>query len=154
VPKFILLRIVTDEGGRRAMALKYNNDQHHEYLDMIDRVGREWLGVFEGDTAFYSAAYWDLLTRMWKDHAPVMKTDALGFITGVKSPHTAGKFIDTAIRQGLLVETANPQDARSKLVALAPHMRERLDGFFDRAVSEVRRSNRHLDIKGPSPEAP
>ncbi len=136
------------------MTLRYNTDQHREYLDMIDRVGRNWLDVFEGDTEFYSAAYWDLLTRIWKNHAPVRKTDAIGFMTAVKSPHTAGKFVDTAMRRGLLVETDNPDDARSKLVALTPHMRERLDGFFDQAVGEVRRANRNLDIKGPSPQDP
>ena len=136
------------------MTPRYNTDQHREYLDMIDRVGRNWLDVFEGNTEFYSAAYWDLLTRIWKNHAPVRKTDAIGFMTAVKSPHTAGKFVDTAMRQGLLVEANNPDDARSKLVGLTPHMRERLDVFFDNAVSEVRRANRNLDIKGPSPQDP
>lgn len=136
------------------MTLKYNIDQHREYLDMIDRVGRKWLDVFAGDTEFYSAAYWDLLTRIWKNHGPVRKTDAIGFMTAVKSAHTAAKFIDTAIAKGLLVEADNPDDARSKLVTLSQALRERLDVFFDNAVSEVRRANRNLDIKGPSPEHP
>ena len=151
---FALLRNVTGMGERQGMTLKYNIDQHREYLDMIDRVGRKWLDVFAGDTEFYSAAYWDLLTRIWNNHAPVRKTDAIGFMTAVKSAHTAGKFIDTAIAKGLLVEADNPDDARSKLVTLSQALRERLDIFFDNAVSEVRRANRNLDIKGPSPEDP
>ena len=44
------------------MKLKYSADQRVEYLSMIDRIGRGWLDVFEGNTEFYSAVYWDLVT--------------------------------------------------------------------------------------------
>jgi len=134
------------------MPFKYNHDQHREYLDMIDRIGSRWLDVFQGNTEFYSAAYWDLLTRLWKYTGPVRKTDALKLMTAVKSAHTAGKYVETAIREGLITEQDNPEDARSKLVALSPAMRERLDGFFDVATDEVRRATRTIDIRGPSPE--
>jgi hypothetical protein len=43
--------------------LRYNPAQHQEYLDMTDRLGHRWLEVFQGDTEFYSAVYWDLLSR-------------------------------------------------------------------------------------------
>ena len=52
--------------GEEWMALKYNNAQHKQYLEMIDGVGRRWVEVFEGNTEFYSAAYWDLLTGIWR----------------------------------------------------------------------------------------
>ncbi len=136
------------------MAFKYNNDQHQEYLDMGERIGLKWVDVFRGDTEFYSAAYWDLLTRMWKHPDPVRKTDALKFMKAIKSAHTAGKYIEIAIKRGFVIEADNPQDARSKLVALSSEMRAHLDGFFDAAVSEVRRTNHTLNIKGPSPEDP
>ena len=42
--------------------LKYNTDQRREYLEMIDRIGGRWLGVFDGNELFYSAQYWDLFT--------------------------------------------------------------------------------------------
>ena len=130
----------------------YNRDQHREYLSMIDQVGHHWLDVFQGNTDFYSAVYWDLLTGIWRRSDPVRKTDALGFMTSVKSPQTAGRYVEDAIRQGILVEQDNPRDARSKLLTLAPEMQERLDLFFDRAVGEVRRTALSLDVKGPSPE--
>ena len=136
------------------MQLKYNESQRIEYLDMIGRIGQGWLEVFEGNTDFYSAVYWDLLTNIWRAGLPVKKTDALRYMTSIKSPHTAGKYVDSAIRYGFLEESDNPDDARSKLVALSPSMRERLNGFLDHAVGEVRRTNHTLDIKGPSPEAP
>ena len=66
-------------------------------------------------------------------------------MTGVRSAHTAGKYLETAIREGMILETDNPEDGRSKLLTLSPAMRRRLDAFFDAAVEEVRRSVRRMD---------
>ncbi len=142
------------DGRERPMALKYNAAQREEYLNMIGRVGNHWLDVFEGRPEFYSAIYWDLFTGMWLHNAPVKKTDVMGFMKAVKSPHTAAKYVDTAVSRGILIESDNPDDARSKLLALSPEMKQRLDGFLDAAVSEVRKTGPLLDVKGPSPEEP
>ncbi len=133
---------------------KYNQAQHREYLEMMERNGTHWLEIFRGNREFYSAAYWDLLTQLWKGDRPVRKTEALKYMVAVKSPHTAGKYVESAIRSGLLVETDNPEDARSKLVSLSPEAKKRLDAFFDAAVTELRRSIVTIDRKGPSPEEP
>ena len=134
--------------------LKFNDDQRREYLHLTDQVGMKWLEVFEGDTEFYSAAYWDLLTGLWRTDGPRRKTDALGLMKGIKSVHTAGKYLDTAIKRGIIVETDNPQDARSKLVALSADMRGRLDGFFDAAVGILHRSGQEVEALGPIPKNP
>lgn len=134
--------------------LKYNTEQRQEYLNMIDRVGGHWLGVFGGNEVFYSAQYWDLFTNIWRSDKPVTKTEALKCMTGIKSPHTASKYLETAIREGLLVEEDNPADKRSRFISLSPAMAQRLDRFFDRAISELRKSNRKIEIEGPSPVEP
>ena len=126
------------------MTTSYNDAQRREYLHMIDRVGGDWLRVFGDDTEFYSANYWDLLTRLWRSDTPVRKTDALQFLTAVKSAHTAGKYLERAIERGFIVETENPDDARSRLVGLSPDMRRRLDGFFDAAVDEIGHTHANL----------
>ncbi|MBT5107733.1 MAG: MarR family transcriptional regulator [Rhodospirillaceae bacterium] len=126
------------------MTLKYSAEQRKLYLNMTDKIGAGWVEVFQGDTEFYSAAYWDLLTNIWRQDAPVRKTDALRFMTGIKSAHTAGKYIDSALQRGILLEAENPQDARSKLVTLSPDMRDRLDQFFDRALDEVQHMSADL----------
>jgi hypothetical protein len=136
------------------MPHQYNRDQQMEYLYYTNRIGLRWIDIFQGNTEFYSAAYWDLFTRMWRNGGPVRKTDALGFMKAIKSAHTAGKYLDTAIDHGSLIETDNPEDARSKLLTLSPVMQQRLDNFFDRAVGEIRRASKLVDIKGPSPEDP
>jgi hypothetical protein len=80
-----------------------------------------------------------------RSDGPVTKTDALRCMTGVKSAHTAGKYLETAIREGLLIEQENPEDKRSRIIVLAPVMKQRLDRFFDGAVSEVRQANRTFE---------
>ena len=130
------------------MKLKYTDVQRKEYLNMIDHVGRNWLDVFQGDPEFYSAAYWDLLTRIWKSDRPVRKTDALKFMIGIKSAQTAGKYLEIAIGHGFILEEENPKDARSKLVSLSGEMRERLDVFFDLAVGEVRTAHQKMEESG------
>ncbi len=122
--------------GKR-MTLTYSNDQHRAYMAFTDHIGQEWVGVFDGDTAFYNAAYWDLLTRMWRATEPVRKTDALKFMTAIKSAHTAGKYLDVALEKGLIIEQDNPQDARSKLLVLSDEMRGRMDRFFDGVVGRM-----------------
>jgi hypothetical protein len=127
------------------MDLQYNESQRKEYLNMIDRIGVEWLEVFRGDTEFYQAAYWDLFTRLWKSGVPERKTDALKFMVGIKSAQTAGKYIETAIKKKLIIEKDNPEDARSRLLELSPQMKDRLDLFFDQAVGNLKNSNRIIE---------
>ena len=85
------------------------------------------------------------MTGLWRTDGPRRKTDALGLMKVIKSLHTA-------IEQGIIVETDNPQDARSKLVGLSADMRERLDGFFDAAVSILQRSGQEVEALGPVPK--
>ena len=132
------------ERGGVADERSFTPEERQLYLAMIDQVGTAWIDVFEGDTEFYSAAYWDLLTEIWRSPGPVRKTDALKFMKAIKSAHTAGKYIDEAVRVGLIVESDNPKDARSKLLRLAPDMRKRLDRFFDRALAQVITTSKSL----------
>ena len=136
------------------MALKYNNAQHKQYLEMIDGIGHRWVEVFEGNTQFYSAAYWDLLTGIWRADGAVRKTDALRYMTAIKSAHTASKYVEHSIKEGILIESDNPDDARSKLLVLSEDMRGRLNSFFDAAVGRVRRASRAIDEEGDSPKDP
>ena len=131
------------------MTLKYNNAQHRVYLELMDRVSDNWLLIFDGNTEFFSAPYWDLLRGLWRQSAPIRKTDAMAYMRSVKSAHTAGKLIDAAIGAGFLVEHENPKDARSKLLGVSPATRVRIDEVFDRAVTEIRKAERRIEANGP-----
>ncbi|MDH5763198.1 MAG: hypothetical protein OEZ51_09460 [Nitrospinota bacterium] len=128
-----------------SMKLQYKESQRREYLNMTDSIGMKWLEVFRGDTEFYQASYWDLFTRMWKAQTPVRKTDALKFMVGIKSAQTASKYVETAIKKGLILEKDNPDDARSRLLELSSQMKERLDLFFDQAVDHLKSSSRIIE---------
>lgn len=128
--------------------MAYAPDQRRAYLEMIDGVGADWLGLFQGDTELYSAAYWDLLTALWRHGRPMRKTDALACMHAIRSPHTAGKYVEAAIARGLVVEENNPADARSKVLRLSDETRRRLDGFFDHAVARVVATARRIESDG------
>lgn len=125
--------------------MKYSDGQRRAYLDFTDYTGGEWVQVFDGDTDFYNAAYWDLMKAMWRATEPVRKTDALRFMTAIKSAHTAGKYLDVALEKGLIVERDNPADARSKLLHLSPAMRARMDAFFDKVIERLHQASRDID---------
>ena len=137
-----------------SQSLKYNNDQRQEYLQLMDRMSVNWLAVFGGKEIFYSAQYWDLFKTIWRSERPVTKTEALRCMTGIKSAHTAGRYLETALAEGLLIEEDNPADKRSRSIRLSPDMKMRLDRFFDRAVRQLRIASRDLEVLGPSPEEP
>ncbi len=132
--------------------LTYNLEQRREYLELIERLSVHWLTVFDGDADFYSAQYWDLFKTIWRSDRPVTKTEALKCMTGIKSAHTAGRYLEHALDKGLLIEDENPEDKRSRFIRLSPAMKGRLDLYFDRAVAELRTSNRRVEEKGPLPE--
>lgn len=110
----------------QAMAATYTREQHIECLMLLDRIRDEWIWLFEVDMRPCSAVYWELLTYLWVEIGSVRKTDAL---RSIKSPHTAGKYVDVAVRKGMLEERKNPEDARSRLLTLAPQTKMRMDAF-------------------------
>ncbi len=128
--------------------MPYTAQQRLEYLQMIDRVGQVWMDLFDNDPAFYSAVYWDLLTELWRAGGPVRKTDALRLMRAIRSPHTAGKYLDEAVRRGVVEEWDNPEDQRSRLVALSPAARAKLDSFLDAAAGEVQLAAKLISEKG------
>lgn len=135
----------------QAMAATYTREQHIECLRLLDRNRDEWNRLFEIDMRPYSTVYWELLTYLWAEGGSARKTDALRSIKSIKSPHTAGKYVEVAVRKGMLEERENPKDARSRLLVLAPQTKMRMDAFLDHAVDELRRSWDAIRRKGLRP---
>ncbi len=117
----------------------YNHQNKLDYLKMTEKIGTEWLKVFNAppeDKTFWDTAYWDLFSKLWKTKAAVKKTDAISFMTGKTMP-TATKYINSAIKRGLITQKKSKKDPRSKLLALSDDMRERLDLYFDFVLKET-----------------
>lgn len=117
--------------------LKYSDEQHKQYIHFTRKCGARWVEVFDGNKEFYSAAYWDLLTEMWYAGKPLMVSDALKFMTSVKSPFTARKYLQKLIDEKLVIESKNPSDERSMLVSLSAPIKKKLDEYFDFTISEM-----------------
>lgn len=120
------------------MELKYSNQQRREYINFTRKMGMQWIDVFQGNTEFYSADFWDLLTEMWYIDKPVMVSDALRSMKSIKSPFTARKYLQKVIDGGFVIETKNPNDERSTLVELSPEFKADLDLFFDNVLDDLK----------------
>jgi len=117
----------------------YNDQNRLDYLKMTDRIGAEWLKVFNTspeDKTFWDTAYWDLFTKLWRVKVAVKKTDAISYMSGKTMP-TATKYINSAIKRGLITQKKSKKDPRSKLIGLSDEMRERLDIYFNFVLKET-----------------
>ncbi len=99
----------------------------------LHEIDRFWGEVFPDET-YYDLNYSDLFTRMWLARdKPLKKTDLYPFMPRV-SLRTAVKYVQRAIESGLLTETIDPDDRRSKLVALSPELAGNIERFIDHAL--------------------
>ncbi|AEJ01649.1 hypothetical protein Nit79A3_1844 [Nitrosomonas sp. Is79A3] len=117
----------------------YNRQNRLDYLKMTEKIGAEWLKVFNTppeDKTFWDTAYWDLFSKLWRTKAAVKKTDAISYMTGKTMP-TATKYLNSAIKRGLITQKKSKKDPRSKLIGLSDDMRERLDTYFDFVLKET-----------------
>ena len=109
----------------------------HPYLNMMDQANARWAGLMSAAPEMRSAPIWDLLTHLWRTGRPVRKTDAIKAMGSIRSPHTAAKHIDCAIKRGLVVETDDSLDKRAKKLMLSDTGRERMDRFLDACVDDL-----------------
>ena len=115
----------------------------HAYLNLMDRTDARWARLISPAPELRSAPIWDLLTHLWRSGQPVRKTDAIKAMVSIRSPHTAAKYIEIAIKSGFVVETDNPCDRRSKKLMLSDTGRARMDRFLDACVSDLLVASEH-----------
>ncbi len=109
----------------------------HPYLKLMDQADARWAELMSVVPEMRSAPIWELLTHLWRTDLPVRKTDAIQAMGAIRSPHTAAKYIDVAIKSGFVVETHDNLDKRSKKLMLSDIGRARMDRFLDACVGDL-----------------
>lgn len=121
------------------MSRQQSDKTRRVFAQALKQVGLHWQKVLR-DEEFQSPNYFDLFSEIWlKAGEPVCKTDCYRFMAGV-SPQTAKKYVERAVARGHLLERNNPQDGRSRLIALSPALTARLEQTFDLAAQELRKA--------------
>lgn len=92
-------------------------------------------------TAFVDVAYDPylsaLFTRAWlKGGKPVPRREAYAWMAPM-SEQTAMKYLNRALAADYLLEVENPDDRRSRLVAMTPRLQTMMNQLMDAALAEV-----------------
>lgn len=115
------------------MTSGFSDTERCWFVLTLQNIDACW-GEIVGGEAYYDLHYSDLFTRLWlsRDRSP-RKTELYDFMPRV-SRRTAVKYVDRAIREGLLVQETDPVDRRSKRVSLSPELLKRIESFLDRSL--------------------
>lgn len=115
---------------------RHTREEQQRFVQALKDMDAFWLR-FLNKKDFYDLNYSDLFTELWLQSKPVTKMQARQFIQHL-GPQTAAKYVDKAVKMGYLVEQANTEDKRSKLVALSPELETGLKDFFDFAIDRFK----------------
>lgn len=120
------------------MTRQPSDEVRRVFAHALKQVGLHWQTILQDDE-FHPLNYFDLFTGIWLKGEPVSKTDCYRLMPGV-SAQTAKKYVERAVARGHLLESANPQDGRSRLIALSPTLKTLLERNLDLTAQQLRQA--------------
>ncbi|MDO6459354.1 hypothetical protein Q4485_01445 [Granulosicoccaceae sp. 1_MG-2023] len=114
------------------MSGDHKHQQRQRFVQALNQMDAAWM-TFLNDVDFVDIHYSDLFTGLWAADRPVRKQEAVEFMHHL-GPQTAKKYLDRAIRKGLVVELNDPSDGRAKLIVLSDDLKRSLEDLYDQGI--------------------
>jgi hypothetical protein len=113
---------------------RQSNTKRRQFVQMINRTDQYWMDIL-GDKLFHDLNYYDLFTQMWLKHEQTFHKSEQHQLMPNISQRTAVKYVQIAIDHGLLIEHADPEDLRSKLITMSAGLKRKIELFLDYSIS-------------------
>jgi hypothetical protein len=128
---YIFTFIFVDTFDDKISPMRTSADARRRFLLALRELDDAWMAAFN-ESGFGDVYFSRLFTELWlREPLAVSKSDAYDLVKGV-SVQTAMKYVNRAIADGYLEEHDNPNDGRSRLIRMAPQLRDRFAGVIDR----------------------
>ncbi|SCY27584.1 hypothetical protein SAMN05216420_10479 [Nitrosospira sp. Nl5] len=114
------------------------NIRRRQFIQLLNSTDQYWMDVL-GDKLFHDLNYYDLFTQMWLrlNGTPAdtfCKSELYQLMPNI-SQRTAIKYIQVAIDHGLLIEHVDPEDLRSKRIAMSADLKRKIEMFLDYSIA-------------------
>ena len=141
---------------------RYSDTRRRHFIDLLNDTDQYWIETM-GDRLFHDLNYYDLFTRMWlrlnngldshnnhnspsrransaesgvtQANATALRKSELYQLMPNVSQRTAVKYVQIAIDHGLLIESIDPGDLRSRRVTMSPDLKRKIELFLDYSIS-------------------
>jgi hypothetical protein len=117
------------------------NARRRQFIQLLNNTDQYWMDVL-GDKLFHDLNYYDLFTQMWlrlngangTAGDTFCKSELYQLMPNI-SQRTAIKYIQVAIDHGLLIEHVDPEDLRSKRIAMSVDLKRKIELFLDYSIA-------------------
>jgi hypothetical protein len=119
--------------------MRYSQETRKKFLLAHLDMASRWGDLFD-DKELDSLHYLDLFLGMWLHSDKLLtKTEVQSFMPRL-GHQTAAKYINHAVDSGFIAEVENPEDSRSKLLALPKSIVNDVNKLLDKSIDVMKKA--------------